>query len=131
MSKLTRQNAILPFPTSSSQEDSLFGLIVGLFNGVLIPLSPGSAAAPLGVCVHYDEAGSPASVALMSGGLGGTVKLKLDGAVSVGDFLILGDGGLIYADPETGAREQVGQAMEAGVSGDLVECVIFKPIVLA
>ena len=128
--KLTRENAILSFPTAVNQESSLLGHVVGLFNGVLSGLDHDSLAAPLGACVHYEEAGSPASVALMSGGLSGTVKLKLDGAVAIGDMLVLGDGGVVYADPGVGARTQVGQALEAGVSGEMVEAILFHPVIL-
>lgn len=131
MSKLTRENAILPFPTSAEQEGSLYGHIVGLFNGVLTGSDPGSANPPLGACIHQEDPGEPATVALMSGGLAGTVKLKLDGAVSVGNYLVLGDGGLVYADPGVGARIQVGQALEDGVAEEFIEAVLFHPITLA
>jgi hypothetical protein len=129
MSYLTRNNAVLPFPTSSSQATSLEGLVVGLLNDELVEL-PEAGAAPLGVCINFDEAGSPASVALMSGGLGGTVKVLTGTAVSTGDYLVIGTAGAVDADSGAGARTQVGQALESGSTGEMIEAVLFHPVSL-
>ena len=132
MSKLTRTNAILSLPTSENQETSLLGCFVYLSGGVLTPAEHGGVSPALGACVHYDAPGQPASVSCIAGGLAGTVKLKIDfTAVAVGDYLTLADGGTVNADDDAGARTQVGQALEAGVAGEMIEAVIFKPIVLA
>jgi hypothetical protein len=52
MSKLTRENAILPFPTDPSQSDSLYARIVGLEDGILIGCGPESTAILLGACIY-------------------------------------------------------------------------------
>ena len=133
MSKLTRTNAILQYPTSPDQEGSLQGYLVGMsnFNGALTKLSPDSTAAPLGVCVHYDSPGAPASVALMSGGLAGTVKVRLDGSASAGDYLIMGDSGVVLTDPGSGTRKQLGQALEDGIAEEHIEAILFHPLSLS
>lgn len=128
MSKLTRENAILPFPTDPEFSESLYARIVGLEAGVLVGLDPASSAIQLGACIHQGAPGEPASVAIMNGGLAGTVKLELNGPATVGEYLILGAEGVVTADPGSGDRILVGQALEAGVAGELIEAVIFKAI---
>ena len=126
--KLTRENAILPFPTDPELSGSLYARIVGLEDGVLVGCGPESTAILLGACIHQGALGEPASVAIMNGGLAGTVKLELNGPVTVGQYLVLDAAGVVSADPGSGARILVGQALEAGVASELIEAVIFKPI---
>ena len=69
------------------------------------------------------------SVALMN--FGGTVRVKLSGQVAKLAKLQLASDGTVVTDATTGARVIVAQALEAGVSGDLIEAAFYGPIVYA
>ena len=132
--KLTRTNAILPFlrpvDFGSAASNDLIGLPVRFDGGTLLPWEP-DVIPPAGVIIHADD--ELVSVAMHSGGLAGTVKVKLLEAVSRGDELYVAQNNNVngYASAAgnsfTGATWLCAQALEAGVEGEMVEAVLFRP----
>lgn len=136
MSKLTRTNAILPFiPTRDLT--GLEGRFVFIKEDATVDhyhyYYYGSYAIhrPFGVLILAENTESKVSVALSEGGLSGTIKLKLNGAVSAGDILQLANNGTVETDSEAGDRWLVGQALESGVADEMIEAVLFRPEFIA
>jgi hypothetical protein len=131
--KLTRENAILPFATAGDLSDRLGEAVsMSILNGVptVEPL-PDPGTKPFGVLIHADE--SSATVVPMSGGVGGTVKVKLQTAAYVGNDLYIDQTGGIkgFADAVEEAPSGnflCAQALESGVQGELVEAILFRPV---
>jgi hypothetical protein len=76
------------------------------------------------------KAGEQVSVAIASGGLAGTVRLKLGAPVtSIGQELklISGPGGCLFGPATGGERIVMAQALETGVADEKIEAVIFRP----
>ncbi|MFH0907187.1 MAG: hypothetical protein V1929_00290 [bacterium] len=84
---------------------------------------------PTGVIVDGEVAAGKDSVALMN--YAGTVHAKLSGTVAALAKLQLAADGTLVTDAGSGARVLVAQALEAGVSGDLIEVALYGPIVYA
>jgi len=126
--KLTRENAILPFlPYTDFRGKEGYAVKP---NGSKVELIDENDETPIGVIVHGTNTGEKSSIAIASGGLAGTVKVKLGAAVTtVGQDLEINSGGNFI--PASGAGSIVcAQALETGVTGELVEAVLFKPITL-
>ena len=130
MSKLTRENAILPIAAAvnlTGQEGSLV-----FWDGTDLVLTTDPAEDVFGVVIVGAPAGEPSSIAISAGGLAGTVKVKLSEAVTaVGTYLMAG-ATAGTAIPATGSApsKACAMALETGVGDELVEAVIFKPIPL-
>ena len=82
---------------------------------------------PFGVLIDGEAANGVDSIGVCGGNLP-TLRVKLSGPVSLGNTLQLAGDGSAIVDAGTGARVVVGRALEAGVSGDLIEAVIFTPV---
>lgn len=137
MSKLTRENAILPSATSASLKDKI-GCAVVYKNhptlGTEAELwNPNDHQHPNAVLLYADE--ESASLAMLFGGLAGTVKVKLTEQIwrggriyAVNDGINVGFGNH-EADPPSGSGTYYicGMALEDGVAGEMVEAVLFKP----
>lgn len=127
---LARTNAVL----SLEANENLTGAV-----GRFIVITSGKAALvtttaqkPFGVLLTDGLAGERVTVALCSGGLAGTVRVKLAGTVSIiGSDIQTTAIGKVITDAGTGARVVVGQALETGVADELIEAVLFKPVTLA
>jgi hypothetical protein len=65
------------------------------------------------------------------GAIAGHVEAKLGGTVAKGDLLIQKNDGTWVTDTGSGARVSALVALEAGVSGDLIEAAPLTPITLA
>lgn len=98
---------------------------VDIANAVAVKLSSGKAViataatdAIVGVTNGAAKAGQVANVRLRSAS--GTVKVKLGGTVAVGDALTANASGLLITTTTAG-NQIVGVALEAGVSGDIIE----------
>jgi hypothetical protein len=91
-------------------------------------------AQPFGVLIHADA--EQATVVPFSGGLAGTLKLKLQTASYAGNEL--------YHDPSNGingfadaveespsGKYLCALALESGVQGELVEAILFRPVLSA
>jgi hypothetical protein len=135
MSKLTRENAILPTKTFVSLKNNV-GSAVVYKNHITLGTNselwnPNDHAEPNAIVVFADE--DSASIAMLYGGLSGTVKVKLMESVARGSRIYpFNDGTNIgFADREeernSGTFYMCGMALEDGVAGEMVEAVLFKP----
>ncbi len=127
--KLTRENAILPF-TPAADLTGKEGYAVSLDAEGKLLLHAAEDAAPFGIIIHGTDTSEKTSVALLAGGLAGTVKLKLNDAVStVGPLLRVTESGTFT--PDSGYNIACAQALETGVAGELIEAVLFRPVTLS
>lgn len=133
MSKLTRENAILPFPTLTDLSGHIGEAIsITTLGGVPhVEVLPDPGTKPFGILIHADV--ENASVVPMSGGLAGTVKVKLQEPAYPGNELyIYNVGGIAgFGDAVEGApsgKYLCAVAIESGVVGELVEAVLFRPV---
>lgn len=72
----------------------------------------------IGIVTHDVAIGQVANVKLRSAA--GTMKVKLGGTVAVGDAVTANGTGLLITTT-TATNQVVGQALEAGVTGDFIE----------
>lgn len=129
--KLARTLAILPF-LAASDLTSKSGHFVTVSAAGEVDVPAAATDAPFGLALTEAPAGEPVSVALSRGGLAGTVRVKLAGPVpAIGALLALQAGGRVIADPGTGARVLVAQAVETGVTDELIEAVLIAPLTLS
>ena len=133
MSKLTRTNAILPFPTVGDLSNKIGRPVeISNSNGIARAAAwePGGGDA-VGVILEADA--EQASIAIFSGGLAGTVFVKLVQAVLPGAFLYLAHNNGVIGFADRGEESFAGetficaQALEAGVEGEMIEAVLFRP----
>ena len=131
--KLTRENAILPFSTYSDISDRIGEAVsISVTNGVphVEPL-PDPGTKPFGILIHADA--STASVAAIHGGLAGTVKVRLQTAAYVGNELYIDQTGGINGFADAVEENPTGKylcalALENGVQGELIEALLFTPV---
>lgn len=100
--------------------DIATGLAVKLSSGKVVPAAAATDAI-IGVTNGGVKAGQIANVRVRSAA--GTAKVKLGGTVAVGDKVTSNASGALIATTTTG-NEVVGQALEAGVSGDIIEVML-------
>lgn len=124
---VVKANAIVPMTPAADQTGK---------EGYLVENSSGNAAIvnattdlPMGVIVDGETTSGQSSVALLN--FSGTVHLKLSGNVSKHALLQVANDGTVVTDAAAGARVIVARALEAGVSGDLIEAAFYGPIVYA
>ena len=125
MSKLTRENAILPI-ASTVDLTGKEGHFVVYDTGDLILASDPSEEV-FGVVLVGAPAGEPSSIAVSAGGLAGTVKVKLGGAVTEAGTQLMSSAsgtGLVA----TATNKAVALALETGVADEQIEAVLFKPV---
>lgn len=128
--KLTRENAIIHAKTSTDLS-AYVGCIANLNNSNTVSLWDPDGDPPSCFIIHAETAS--VSVVPLHGGLGGTVKVKLLAAVSAGHelyFAIQGqDQGFVDLVEESvpGSFFICALALEAGVAGEMVEAVLFRP----
>jgi hypothetical protein len=70
------------------------------------------------------------TVALL-GATNGTVRMCAGGAITAGDWVQQDSDGQVLTDAGSGGRVIVGQALETGVSGDLIEVAPCSPTPLS
>jgi len=104
-----------------------FVATAALADGVAVKLSGSNVVVAtaatdkiIGVTQGAVQAGEVANVKLRSGA--GTYKVKLGGTVAVGDAVTANGTGLLITTTTAG-NQVVGQAFEAGVSGDFIEAM--------
>lgn len=104
--------------------------------GILVDASgvaiASASAIPYGVVIVSDDPDGYSTVAL--GGYNAIVELKCHstaGTINKGTLLVThSSGGVVKADPGSGARVIVGKAVEAGANSVLVKAVLFAtPII--
>lgn len=126
MSKLTRENAILPF-TPAADLTGKEGYAVSVDDDGTIYLYDNQNEAPFGIIIHGTNPSEKTSVAVMAGGLAGTVKVKLSAAVTnIGTNLFAMDDAIFNPTAGTSAF-LCAQALETGVAGELIEALLFRP----
>jgi hypothetical protein len=88
--------------------------------------------APIGICTDEASAAElPVNVSLF-GQTGSTLKCLLGGTVAAGDELAATTGGAVIKLPTaTGTYYPFGRALQAGVSGDVIEFASYVPIARA
>jgi len=132
MSKVTRTNAILPYVTWSDYSDKI-GCALEVSSGSIPKVSlwePG-ASRVFGVIIEADA--ERASVAILHGGVSGTVKLKLLEETEIGDLLYPAKDnqdfgfGVVQNETYSGSSYICAQALEDGVAGEMIEAVLFRP----
>lgn len=127
---LARPNAILPLEAATDLTGKVGHFVTR--NGATVDLARAPADKPFGVLLTDGPAGSSVSVALCSGGLAGTVRVKLGAAVVAADsFLQLDADGCaipqILTDP---SRCVCALALETGALNELIEAALFNPVTL-
>ncbi len=131
MSKLTRENAILPF-IAGSDLTGKEGYPVLVDSGLLEVCDDETGNPPLGVLIQGCKAGEQATVAIQAG-LAGTVKVKIaNNIVEVGQILsMVSTPSGCQAGNAGGERHEFARALETGVTDELIEAVLFHPIYYA
>ncbi|MDR2981997.1 MAG: hypothetical protein LBV12_07085 [Puniceicoccales bacterium] len=120
-----KPNAILPMQSSQDLSEK-----EGYFikkDGTLVTAA---TDVPHGLILDGEKSGF-AAVAV-PGGFAGTAHVKLGptpGTVDVGTYLVLNADGSANADTGAGARVRVAKATQAGTGDELIEAVIFDPVV--
>jgi len=129
--KLARPLAIIPFIASASLEGKS-GHFVTINGSGQVATAAAAGNVPIGLALTEGKAGESVSVALSRGGMAGTVRVKLAGNVTaVGTLLVHQAGGKVIADPNVGSRIVVAQALETGVTDELIEAILIPPMALA
>jgi hypothetical protein len=126
---LARANSIIPI-TAAADHTGLEGYFVEIASGKAAVVNAVTDI-PLGVIVQGDVADGKDSIAV-PGGIAGTVKVKLGGAVTaIGAFLTVTTAGTVITDAGSGARVQVARALETGAADELIEAVLINPVSIA
>ena len=135
MSKLTRENAIIPVKTLVSLKDKVGCAVVYRNHPTLGSTAelwdPNDHAEPNAVVIFADD--DSASIAMLYGGLSGTVKVKLTEGAFRGSRLYSFNNGTAagFADREeernSGTFYICAMALEDGVAGEMIEAVLYKP----
>ena len=124
----TRGNAIIP-QTPSATHVSKEGYLVDLAAGTAT-ISTSATVPADGVILEGQATTGQSSIGIL-GALAGTVRLKASGTIAAGARVIQAADGTVVSDSGPGnARVVVGVALEAAVSGDLVEVATMAPMIL-
>ena len=127
MSKLTRENAILPIEAAVDLTGKEGSLVV--WDGTDLVLASDPLENVFGAVLVGAAAGEPSSIAIAAGGLAGTVKIRLEGAITAVGSLLMASatGGAILA---TATNKAFAMALETGVADEHIEAVLFKPVIV-
>jgi hypothetical protein len=126
---LARTNAILPFDAAADLTGHVGRFVV--LNAGKVALVSSATQRPFGVLLTDGKVGESVTVAVGAGGLAGTIRVKLAAIVAnPGIDLQLNANGGVQSDAGTGARVIVAQSLETGVTGELIEAVLFRPVTL-
>ena len=115
-------NAILPF-TPSEDLTGKEGLAVSI-NGAdgTVALTADFGELPHGIIILGTNTDEKSSIAMVYGGVTGTVKIKLNSTVDAGGLMQHKQDGFIAS---TNSPMCCAQALESGASGEFVEAVLF------
>ncbi|MCS6242607.1 MAG: hypothetical protein H2172_01915 [Opitutus sp.] len=116
---LARSNAII----SIFADDDLTGKegqFVRMSSNTAVALMDSGLDTPLGLLLIGGKTNERVTVAI-PGGLAGTVRVKLAGEAYIGSRLQLTNDGRVMAHDNEFPRIIVGVALEAGVTGELIE----------
>ena len=125
---LARTNAVIPLAAASDLTDKVGCFVVRTGDTVALATNP--AVKPFGVLLTDGTPGEQVTVAVATGGLAGTVRVKLAAAVTVsGAFLQLAaNGRVVPENPADPARCVCALALETGAINELIEAVVFNPL---
>ena len=132
MNSIARENAIVTL-TPAADQTGKEGYLVDVDGTEKATLIDATTDVPFGVILEGAGATGKTSIGVAAGGFKGTVRLKLGatpGTVKAGTVLQTNNDGTVKADAGSGSRVLVGQALESGAANELIEAVLFKPIVL-
>ncbi len=109
------------------------GYLVG-HDGTTATVSASATVRAKGVIIEAnagnDYTKEKVTVALL-GSTEGTVPMCAGGAIAAGDWVQQDSDGQVVTDAGTGSRVIVGQALEAGVAGDIIEVAPIAPLPLS
>jgi hypothetical protein len=122
---LVRSNAIISISTGEDLTGKV-GYFVFMGSNTDVCLINGALEPPLGLLLTEGKAYERVTVAI-PGGLAGTVRVKLAGEAYIGSRLQLTSDGRVMAHDNEFPRMIVGVALEAGVTGELIEASLQTP----
>ena len=122
---LTRTNAIISVVTDEDLTGKE-GRFVRISNSDTICLVNYALEKPLGLLLVGGKAYERVTVAI-PGALAGTVRVKISGPVSFGELLQLTATGCVECYSNEFPQMVVGVALEAGVTGELIEAALYVP----
>jgi hypothetical protein len=102
---------------------------VAKLSGGKAALNDSATAEAFGIILDGEAQGGRDSIAVFGGNVG-TTRVKLGGNVAQGARLQQKNDGTLIAEG-AGARVVVGKALEAGTTDELIEAVLFAPVVYA
>lgn len=122
---IARKEAILSMTPGADHSD---------YEGYFVELTAGNPTVcnaatdvPFGIILDGEPTTGVDSIGVCGGNFG-PARVKLSGVVAKGADLQLAADGTCVTDALAGARVIVAKALEAGVSGDLIEAVILTPV---
>jgi hypothetical protein len=126
---IARDNAIIACTPAADYTGMEGYFVKATGTGDTVTLCTGVTDSPLGVITEGADTTGKVSVAILGGGLAGTVKVKLSGTpgnVVFGSLLELHttDGTVALADG--GSETVVARALEAGAANELIEAVLLS-----
>jgi hypothetical protein len=126
--EIVRDKALIPL-TPAADHSEKAGYFCEIDSSGEAAVVSAADTLPLGVIVEGQDTDGLDTVACHN--FGGTVPVKLEGAVSAGDRLELTADGDVIEDSGSGARVIVGQALEDGAATELIEAALISPIALS
>jgi hypothetical protein len=123
----TRKAAIISLVPSVDHTD-YEGYFVVITSGKAV-ITTSATVVPAGVIIDPATTSGEDSIALMNHG--GTVRVKVTGAVTAGNLLQIRTDGTVEADDASGARTLVARALEDGVTGELVDAALLLVVYTA
>jgi len=126
--EIVRNQALIPL-TPAADHSEKAGYFCEIDSDGKAAVVSAATTLPLGVIVEGQTTDGLDTVACSN--FGGTVLVKLEGAVSAGDRLELTADGDVIEDSGSGARVIVAQALEDGAATELIEAVLISPIALS
>jgi hypothetical protein len=131
MNHIGHENAIITLPAGADQTNKE-GYLVDVDANEKATLIDATTDIPFGAILEGAAANGRSSIAVAAGGFKGTVRLKLGaapGTIKAGTILQTNNDGTVKADTLSGSRVLAGQALESGVANELIEAILFKPVV--
>lgn len=129
-SHLARLTAIIPLVAAADQTGKE-GYFVEIASNTQASVCNSATDAAYGVILEGAESGKKSSIGVL-GGISGTVRVKVGTAITnLGAMLALKSDGTVQPDAGTGARVLVGRPCELGAVDELIEAVVFNPVVFA
>ena len=104
------------------------GYFVNLDGSGNAAVSSSATTKPFGLILQSENTDGVDSVAVCGGNVG-VCKVKASGTIAKGAYVQLHTDGSVVTDAGSGARVLVGIALEAAVSGDLIDVVPITPVV--